>query len=193
MGLQRLLFGAMYRLGFTPWDGHALPARLRQLVDELPAGKALDIGCGTGDTSIFLANNGWEVTAVDFVERALDRARNKSSAAGADVRFVRADVTRLGSHGVGGGFSLLVDNGCMHGFPDEGRADYVREVEAAATASATLFLVAFPVRRRRGPRGIDRSEIEQRFSRWELRASGVAGEVSNMPGDPIHFYELRKA
>lgn len=192
MALHRLLFGVLYRIGFTPWDGHALPARLGELVGELPKGKALDIGCGTGDTSIHLAKHGWDVTAVDFVEAALARAKKKSAQAGADVRFVQADVTRLGSYGVGDGFSLLVDNGCMHGFPDPARDAYVREVEAVAGAGATLFLVAFPARKRRGPRGIDRAEIEERFARWELRASGIAGEVSNLPGDPIHFYELRR-
>ena len=41
MGIDRLIFGLMYRLGFTPWDGHRLSARLAELVegaDALPKG-----------------------------------------------------------------------------------------------------------------------------------------------------------
>src|SRR5687767_11345624 len=94
--LQRLMFGVMYRVGFTPWDGHALPARLRAAVEgpsALPARRALDIGCGTGDTSIYLARYGWDVTALDFVDAALRKARAKGAAAGADIRWVRGDVT----------------------------------------------------------------------------------------------------
>jgi 2-polyprenyl-3-methyl-5-hydroxy-6-metoxy-1,4-benzoquinol methylase len=64
----------------------------------LPKGKALDVGCGTGDTSIYLAKHGWNVTAIDFVQLAIDKARAKTAAAGVNVRYVRGDVTQLGSH-----------------------------------------------------------------------------------------------
>jgi hypothetical protein len=49
-----LKFGFFYRIGFTPWDGHPLPSRLRELIEgqaALPSGQAIDIGCGTGDMS----------------------------------------------------------------------------------------------------------------------------------------------
>src|SRR5437773_2912196 len=103
MRLDRLAFGVMYRVGFTPWDGHKLPARLTDLIEgdtALPKGKALDVGCGTGETSIYLARHGWAVTAVDFVKVALERARAKTEAAGMSVRFLQADVTQLGSSDV---------------------------------------------------------------------------------------------
>ena len=77
-----MLFRAMYRVGFTPWDGHPLAKSLHDLVEgngspALPAATALDIGCGTGDASIYLAQHGWQVTGVDFVPRALAKARAK--------------------------------------------------------------------------------------------------------------------
>jgi SAM-dependent methyltransferase len=189
--LGRLMFGVMYRVGFTPWDGHVQPSRLQPLAAELGKGKALDVGCGTGDTSILLARLGWEVMAIDFVERALENARKKAAAAGVTVRFLRADATRLRSYGVGGGFTLLCDNGCMHSLSDTQRDAYVREVSAVAAAGARLLLVALLPGKRRGVRGIDRSEVERRFSpSWELLSSGA--DFTIRAGVTPYFYELRR-
>ena len=57
MSSRQLLFKTLYRLGFVRWDGHPLPQRLADLIEgenAPPAGSALDIGCGTGDNSIYL-------------------------------------------------------------------------------------------------------------------------------------------
>lgn len=110
MASRQMLFRLFYRVGFTPWDGHPLSKSLRDLVEgngspALPAASALDIGCGTGDVSIYLAQHGWQVTGVDFVQRALAKARAKARARQTSVSFVQADVTHLSSAGVGTGFS----------------------------------------------------------------------------------------
>ena len=194
--LQRLMFGIMYLIGFTPWDGHQLPKRLRELA-ETPSPlerRALDIGCGTGDSSIYLATKGWTVTAVDFVERALRTARGKANAAHVQVRFVRADATQLRASGVDGEFQLLVDNGCFHGLDDAARTAYVRAVTEVAAPNARLVLAAFcDDRRRRGPRGVGRKEIEERFAGdWNLLASEEDPAASTRPGDPVYVYELQR-
>jgi SAM-dependent methyltransferase len=195
MNLERLKFGLMYRVGFAPWDGHKLPARLVELVegkDALPPGRAIDLGCGTGDSAIYLARHGWQPVGVDFVARALKTALAKSEAAHAEVRWVRADVTRLREAGVGDGFGLLVDNGLFHLLSDEARGAYVREVTAIAAPGATLILTGFlPGRRGPGPRGVDGATIDRWFQPgWEL----VAVDESNRSpaGEQLHWYELRR-
>jgi SAM-dependent methyltransferase len=195
MNLERLKFGLLYRVGYAPWDGHELPARLIELVEgqgALPKGKAIDLGCGTGDSSIYLAKHGWDVVGVDFVERALKTAQAKGDAARITVRWLRADVTRLRAAGAGSGFGLLVDNGCLHLLSDEARHGYAIEVAAIAAARATLIVTGFlPGRRGPGPRGIDRAEIERRFgARWEVAADGPTSWVSRS-GERLHWYELR--
>jgi SAM-dependent methyltransferase len=184
MDLTRLLFGVMYRVGFTPWEGHPTPARLTALVEgaaALPKGAALDIGCGTGGPAVYLAQHGWEVTGVDFVQKALVRARARADAAGASIRFVHGDVTRLRSLGIGGPFGLLLDNGCFHGLTDEARDAYVQEVSAVAAPGARLILMAFPTGRRGpGPRGVDAPEIERRFAQgWRVLARGTERVASS--------------
>ena len=49
--------------------------------DRLATGRALDLGCGTGTNSIYLAQHGWETTGVDFVPRAIGIAKRKAEAA----------------------------------------------------------------------------------------------------------------
>ncbi|MGH3441359.1 MAG: class I SAM-dependent methyltransferase [Nitriliruptorales bacterium] len=62
-------------------------------VGDLAPGRALDLACGEGRNAIWLAERGWEVTAVDFSQVAIDKARRLAAARSADVDWVRADVT----------------------------------------------------------------------------------------------------
>ena len=196
MRFNRLFFWLFYRLGTPPLEGHPLPQRLLELVEgpsALPPGKALDAGCGTGDTSIYLAQRGWDVTAFDFVHVALNRARAKAAAAGVSIRAIPADVTRVTAPEIGTGFRLIVDNGLLHGFSDEARDAYVRLVSTVAAPHATLLLTAFAEKERRGPRGIGGPEIERRFATgWNLRGHWTDPAISRRPDDPVYVYELRR-
>ena len=64
-------------------------------VGELAPGTALDAGCGAGVESIWLAERGWQVTAVDIAAAALDRAAECATASGVAgrVQWVRADLS----------------------------------------------------------------------------------------------------
>ena len=95
-------------------------------------GRALDVGCGSGMDSVYLARHGWDVTGVDQVPRARALARRRAAAAGVDVRFVLGDVTRLGELGLGAGYALLLDFGCLHTLPADRRDAYVAGVSGVA-------------------------------------------------------------
>jgi SAM-dependent methyltransferase len=192
MASRQLLFKTFYRLGFVPWDGHPLATSLRDLVEgenALAAGTALDIGCGTGDNSIYLAKHGWQVTGVDFVAKAVDKARAKAAANKIAVTFSQADVTRLSSEGIGTNFGLIVDSGCLHGMSDEDRDAYVREVTAVAAPDARLLLVEFVRGASFGVPGIDPDEVERRFAAdWTLLASGDEPEMDHNGKNPARHY-----
>lgn len=190
MPSRHRLFQLFYRLGFTPWDGHPLAAGLRALVESgLEPGRALDIGCGTGDNCVYLAQHGWQVTGIDYVETAVRRARAKMSAAGVDVTVRRADATRLRSEGIGTGFDLIVDNGCLHGMSDGDRDAYVREVTAVAGPAAHLLLVEFVPGASFGVPGIAPADVERRFSaHWMLVSSGDEPAMDHNGKNPARFY-----
>ena len=158
-----------------------------------PWAQALDLGCGTGDNSIYLATHGWRVTGVDFVAKAVDKARAKAAAGRFDITFAHADVTRLSSEGVGSNFDLIVDNGCLHGMSPEDRDAYVREVTAVAAPGARLQLVAFVPGGSFGVPGIDPAEVEQRFAPdWTLLSSGSESAMDHNGKNPARYYLFQR-
>lgn len=76
------------------WTGR-VNAQLEAEVAVLPPGRALDLGCGEGGDAVWLAENGWRVTAVDISQTALDRARTEADARGVGERitFERHDLS----------------------------------------------------------------------------------------------------
>jgi SAM-dependent methyltransferase len=199
MASKHTLFRIFYRIGFTPWDGHPIAQNLQGMVEgtsdqpPLPAGSALDLGCGTGDSSIYLAQHGWKVTSVDFVPKALDKARAKAAAAGLSINFVQADVTHLSQAGIGADFPLIIDNGCLHNMSDNDRDAYVREVSAVAAPDARLLIVAFLPGGRFGVRGVEPAEMERRFaSTWTLLSTGHERELDQEQTPARHYLFQRR-
>jgi SAM-dependent methyltransferase len=163
----------LYRLGFTPWEqtpGPALLDRILDGADPPPAGRALDIGCGTGRDAVHLAGRGWQVTGVDFMDAALAKARERAARAGADVQWLAGDVTRLEDLGLEPGYSLIYDMGCIQGLEDGEQVAAARGISALAAPGATLLFDAFKRGRRPlMPRGMDREHVVALFEPgWEL-------------------------
>src|SRR5689334_23166169 len=61
-------------------------------VESRAPGRALEVGGGKGSDAIWLALRGWDVTAIDISQVALDLARSAADAAGVTVDWVRADI-----------------------------------------------------------------------------------------------------
>jgi SAM-dependent methyltransferase len=59
---------------------------------DLEPGTAIELAAGEGRNAIWLAENGWEVTAVDFSDVALDRGRAIAVQRGVEVNWVQADL-----------------------------------------------------------------------------------------------------
>lgn len=84
------MWDARYEAADLVWG--AEPNRfLPPLVADLPTGAALDLACGEGRNAIWLARRGWDVTAVDFSARAIEKAT--TLAGDTDVDWVVCDVT----------------------------------------------------------------------------------------------------
>lgn len=87
----RAHWNARYAAGHDLWSRGPHPA-VTALVPGLPipldgARRAVDLGAGEGRHAVWLANQGWQVEAVDFAEEAVQRGQAYSRAAGAEVAW----------------------------------------------------------------------------------------------------------
>lgn len=175
-----LAYTVMYRLGFTPWE-HEPPPVLTDLIEgdhALPAGKFLDVGCGTGGDLIYAARHGWKATGVDAVPRALTQAQESARAADVDIRFVQADITTIDAGTLGDQFTLVLDGGCLHGLTPDQRGRAGATITAATEPGAVLVMFAFsPGRRGPLPRGLDAPDLAAMFPLWDLTSARPATDV----------------
>jgi SAM-dependent methyltransferase len=88
---DRLKWDERYRTGGYASREHP-SALLAEWEPRLPRGRALDIACGAGRNSLFLAGRGFSVDAVDISAVGLERAREKARALGLEVRWIEADL-----------------------------------------------------------------------------------------------------
>src|SRR5690348_3867365 len=86
------------------WSGRP-NGRLVAEATGLTPGRALDVGCGEGADAIWLAQQGWTVTAIDVSDVAVGRAREAAKRAGVEVAWISGDA--LATAPPGGSFDLV--------------------------------------------------------------------------------------
>jgi cyclopropane fatty-acyl-phospholipid synthase-like methyltransferase len=167
-----------YSIGFHPWEDAATDPpfvnKFYELIDReesgrsSPFGAALDLGTGSGIWGIELAKRGWQVTGIEIVEKALERARQRIQRASVNMQLVKGDVTALRDAGIGAGFRLVLDTGTFHDFGPAQQQAMGREIDAIAAPDATVLLLVWPKRMRPLIRGATRDEIEAAFPAWKI-------------------------
>ena len=127
-----------YRRRGRVWSGRPNPV-LVDVVGSLPPGRALDLGCGEGGDAIWLARQGWRVTAVDVSATALDRAAEDAAKAGVADRidFQRHDLAVNFPSGV---FDL-VSAQYLHSPVEFPRVHVLQEAASAVTRGGLLLIV----------------------------------------------------
>jgi cyclopropane fatty-acyl-phospholipid synthase-like methyltransferase len=136
---MRLFYELGYRYFRMPWEG-APRDELVELVGSgrIGPGRAIDLGSGTGSNAIFLAQQGFDVTGVDFAASAIAKARQTASEAGVSVRFEVDDLTQLRE--VEGPFDLLVDYGTLDDLRPKDRDLYLQNL-LALTHTGSQYLL----------------------------------------------------
>lgn len=190
-----------YFTGDLPWDSGVVPPEITGWLDahDGAPGRALDLGSGPGTTAIHLAQQGWDVTGVDFAPNAVRLARRRarrearSRAFSGSLTFLSADVSRPTLLAQSPPFDLLIDVGCLHGLPLGRRPGYAANVIRLAQPGATMLLYAFlPHVRDSGRRaGIDREGLRHLLGDAYEIVDYTEGEEVTTPR-PSAWYTLRR-
>ena len=142
-----------YKSGDTPWDVSQPDFNLIEVVTVKPilGCKALDIGCGTGDNSIWLAQKGFQVIGTDTSDITLEKAKEKASKANVECGFVLVDFLKNKIEGAPFGF--VFDRGCFHSFNSENdRKSFAQNVaDHLEEAGLWLTIVGNADEHRQGP------------------------------------------
>ncbi|TDU02313.1 ubiquinone/menaquinone biosynthesis C-methylase UbiE [Streptomyces sp. 846.5] len=129
---------ARYQESHRIWSGNPNAALVRETAGLTP-GRALDLGSGEGGDAIWLAQQGWEVTATDISQVALDRAAEQATAAGV------ADRIDWQWHDLGVSFPAgrfdLVSAQFLHSRGDTMPRERILRAAAAAVAPGGVLLI----------------------------------------------------
>src|SRR3546814_2163299 len=106
-------------------------------VGDRSPGTALDLGAGEGRNAIWLAQQGWTTTAVDFSDVALRKARQLAEASGVQVETIVADVTDFTPAPQAYDLVALI---FLH-LPGDERTEVHRRAAAAVAAGGTLVIL----------------------------------------------------
>ncbi len=133
----------------------------------LKAGRALDIGCGTGTNVLYLAEKGFDVSGVDISRVAIRKAIANARKRGLTCNFLVLDFTQ--PQAVSKAFStfdILLDVGCLHSLSTRDRDRYVDSLKLVSHPGSLYLLWCF-LRGSQwtyGPPGVDEQEVESRLS-----------------------------
>lgn len=140
----------MYRNG-APWESGPRQALVglcesgRITPEHLSPGRAIDVGCGSGADSIYLAEQGFTVMGVDFSTVAIEKATAAAQFMDGDdaPQFVVADLLTLPSIKIPGPFDLLFDGGTIDDFPSAVRPRIAETLTSLARPGAVLIMWCF--------------------------------------------------
>jgi len=127
-----------------PWHTDEPPAALvRALESRSGPGRALDLGCGAGTFSLYLARQGYAVTALDFMPQAVAMTRQRAEETGLEIDVREADVTRWQADEP---YDVVLDVGCLHSLPRSMRAAYRERLMQWLAPGADFILTHFSSR-----------------------------------------------
>lgn len=174
-----------YRTNDLPWDtGHPSTELQRVLADEkITPCRAVDLGCGTGTNAVWLAQQGFEVTGIDFSPLAIEQGRKRAAEAGVAARFLVADLLDPAAE-LGGPYDFCFDRGCYHVVRRIDAARFVDTLRRITHAGSRALVLAGNAREKMdpGPPVVTEEEIRRELGAlfeiaWlrEIRFDAVKG------------------
>ncbi len=114
----------------------------------LPKGSVLDICCGAGTNTVYLAQNGNTVTGIDISRTAMTIAKQNAHIGGVNIDFLAESFIELPF--IDGVFDLVWDMGCFHHVHEEERCTFIEGVNRVLKLGGVYMLTCFSYKN--GPR-----------------------------------------
>ncbi len=173
------VFDDAYASRTAPWViGEPQPAIITLEREGWVRGKVLDVGCGTGEHTIYLSGLGYDVYGLDSSPRAVEQARANATARNVEADFQVADALVLGDHTT---YDTVIDSALFHIFDADDRARYVRSLHRACRPGALVHVLALSdTGPGFGPQVSDATIREAFSQRWvleDLRAAQYRGAI----------------
>ena len=178
-----------------PWHSAAVEPELVQAVmtRRLRPCSILDVGCGIGVESVFLAYQGFRVTGIDLGPRAISTARKLARLMDVRAAFRVADALKLPFPR--GRFDAAIDRGCFHLVSPAARVAYAAEIHRVLKRRGRLILRCFtPQAPNVGPARLSRQQIRRVFeSHFSITSMKTYSSLGNgMPPYRLWWCEMRK-
>lgn len=152
--------------------------------------RALEIGCGQGTEAVFMATQGFRLTAIDMMPRALTFTRRLARLIGVGVELRRANALDLPFHART--FAFAYDRGCFHHIDPGFRERYRDEVHRVLMPEGRLFLrwMSEKTPGKWGPHRIPAREVRKLFSpRFRLGPIRLYPALGAIEGPPLWLYQ----
>ncbi len=149
----------------TPWDTGEPSSELIRILatGQIRVGRAIELGCGTGANSIYLAEQGFKVTGIDVSGIAIKAARQRAEQAGVKVEFIAADVGTLAWPDEPADF--VFDRGCYHCVRRNAVEPYLNTLAAITKAGSKMLVLAGNAKEARvpGPPTVSEADLRHEF------------------------------
>jgi SAM-dependent methyltransferase len=140
------------------WTDPRIPAELAALVREAKPATALEVGCGLGRFTRWVALQGVRATGVDFSPVAIAKAKARAARDAKPPEYVVGDATRL--EGLAGPFDVSYDIGCFHCLGAQVAPAHVEALARVLRPGATHLLWT-----------LDHSPVDERLAPDTIRAA----------------------
>jgi SAM-dependent methyltransferase len=132
-----------YQAGDIPWELGRVDANLVNILYKrnIKSGRVLDVGCGIGTCTIWLAENGYEAAGIDVSGTAIRQAKENALKKGVSVSFHALDFLKKTVKEKP--FDFLFDRGCFHSFDsDEDRLHFAENAAFHLKEKGLWFCIA---------------------------------------------------
>ncbi len=161
------------------WTEKEPPIELAELVEnkKINPCKVIDIGCGEGFYSIYLASKGFEVLGIDISENAINYAKENAKKAGVKVKFKVMDLYELSE--IKEQFDFVLEWGILHCIPFEKREKYAERVSKLLNDNGKYLSTCFNIQ-------------DPKFTGPGQRKRAVPENAKALMGEEMYFSTLEE-